>query len=210
MKDGVHELEFALTGSCLIGVAAARPDPEIWSVAAWGLNAPNGGVVSIASAISGQYAGHANVHAADDEERRVKAIVDMVTRRLSFVTEREGLIDSRVRLPRAVRPWACFPEGGSAPASARIVSHRRVAVPTARIAGLTALVGKLPVQTQALALAWCDENGVADVADIGATGQAEAFAEMTRVVIPADEALVARGEAASWASASAKRWAGWS
>ena len=37
-------------------------------------------------------------------------------------------------------------------------------MPTARIAGLTALVETLPTHTQALALAWCDANGVADVA----------------------------------------------
>jgi len=207
MLDGVHEIEFVLTGSCLVGVAAARPDPDIWTGAAWGLDARNGGVLRLASAISGLDAGHAIAPAADDEEQRVLAIVDMVARKLSFV-DRDGLVDAHVRLPPAVRPWVCFPAGVGAPASARIVSHRRVAVPTSRVAGLTELVEALPVHTQALALAWCDANGVEDVASIAAAGETQAFAEATRVVVPTDEALVAHSE--PWASASAKAWAGWS
>lgn len=76
-----------------------------------------------------------------------------------------------------VRPWALFPAGCDKPASVRLVSHRRVALPLSRVAGLAKLVGDLPVHTQAMALAWCDANGAPSIEAIAAAGEAAAFVE---------------------------------
>lgn len=185
MEHGVHDLTFEVTGDCVVGVATAfraagthwlaGPSEQLWRGKAWGLDAPSGCLLHASSAV---HEGVLSTALASPSEtgnaaaRRVEVRVDMATRRLEI----DG-VDAGIRLPSAVRPWALFPKGHADEVlpSARLVSHTSLAVPLQRVAGLAAVVGELPVQQQALALAWCDAEGAPSVRAIVAAGEAAAF-----------------------------------
>ena len=59
-----------------------------------------------------------------------------------------------------------------------------MALPLTRVKGLAPLVGELPLHKQALALAWCDAEGAASVADVVAAGDA---AMLVDAIMPAAE-----------------------
>ena len=98
MRDGVHELCFAVKGGCLAGVAAAKPDPQVWNGRAWALDAPRDDVLHAPTAVSEHCPAQA---AARGDEQLVLAIVDMITRRLTFLSA-AGRFDLSGRLPSAV------------------------------------------------------------------------------------------------------------
>lgn len=207
LDDGVHELCFDVTGSCVIGMAVAgavqparapsgtsasaavtgpptaaviEPHSRAWAGKAWGLDLPSGSLIhASATLLDGAQQAPPALALSGGEQQRMRLLVDLSSRRLTFLDGDDGGgIDAGVRLPGAVRPWVLFPRSGQADEvapSVRLVSHRRAALPLARIGGLSALVDGLPLQQQALALAWCDAKGAASLGSIVAAGAAGSF-----------------------------------
>jgi len=205
-KGGVHELTFAVTGDCIVGVAAAHDQDELWSGKAWGLDAPSGRLLHAPTAIDVGVLSKilaSPQHPHDARERLVRLRVDTVAGRLSASAQDGALMpddaDAGIRIPRTVRPWVLFPHGHADEVTpgARLVAHRHSSLPLWRIDGLASLVGTQPLHKQALALAWCDAEGATSVGEIVASGEAGAFVS---AITPVDEENVWAQLDAYWPS----------
>ena len=147
MFDGVHQLTFGIQGDVILGVAGDNgADAKVFGVSTMTgclhhtttAAHPDSGLLGV-ECLPQRLEGETN-------EFLVHMEVNTLSRELRFRhDEAGGWVNSRVKLPEAVRPWVCAeaePAGDVAP-SVRLVSYSH-STPLSAVRGLERVVSDLP------------------------------------------------------------------
>lgn len=186
---------FGVTGEALVGLASAparahrTPDGRLdpWTSGGCGVRLSTGRLLlAPASNANGGVAGKVVTPLRRIPGDRTEYFVHMRINHnegaLSVKVEhphrrpRGEWVDAGIGLPSHVQPWVCVPAGCSGTSDSAVPVRVRLISSTAhtlsigpalfRVRGLANMVMEWPQMKQALALAWCESEGVVDVKDL--------------------------------------------